>query len=245
MKQILFSKIETRKDSGQMHTVTKSYNFIRTRSKGFVMHKLFLTFCLTVMLSVITFAQSEINRNEFYVGYSNNQAEINSGDANNVGIDNFFDGRASYNGFEVAATHNVSRFVGAKFDFSAHFKEFNDSTNRFGSRAGAPNFRVRSELYNSTIGAQIKDNSKDSGRVKPFGQVMVGLVYGKNRTPESNNGSFANSAFPRFLNKGDYGVGGIAGGGLDIKLGERVDFRAIQVDYNPTRLFGKSGFVFH
>lgn len=217
------------------------------------MKKLLSAFSLTLLLSLMSFAQSEINRNEFYVGYSNNQAEINSGDTNNVGIENFFDGRANYNGFEVAATHNFSRFVGAKFDFSAHFKEFNDSTNRFGSRAGARNFEVKSEIYNTLIGAQIKDNSKDGGRVKPFGQVLVGLVYGKNRTPESNNTAFANSRFPRFLNKGDYGVGGVVGGGLDIKLGERVDFRAIQVDYNPTRLFGETqhnfrfgaGFVFH
>lgn len=217
------------------------------------MNKLFSAFCLMLLTSAFSFAQTEINRNEFYVGYSNNQAEINSGDRNNVGIENFFDGRASFNGFEVAGTHNFSRFVGAKIDFSAHFKEFNSSTNRFGSTAGSPNFRVKSEIYNTMVGAQIKDNSKEGSRLKPFGQVMVGLVYGKNRTPEFNNTSFPNSTFPRFLNKGDYGVGGIAGGGLDIRLGERVDFRAIQVDYNPTRLFGETqhnvrfgaGFVFH
>jgi hypothetical protein len=217
------------------------------------MHKLLSIFCLILFLSVVSFAQSEINRNEFYVGYSNNQAEINSGDQNNVGISNFFDGRASFNGFEVAANHNFTRFVGAKFDFSAHFKEFNDSTNRFGSRTGAQNFEVRSEIYNTLIGAQIKDNSKDGKRLKPFGQVLVGLVFAKNRTQESNSTAFANSRFPRFLNRGDYGVGGAIGGGLDVKLGERVDLRAIQVDYNPTRLFGETqhnfrfgaGFVFH
>lgn len=217
------------------------------------MNKLFLAFCLTLLASAFSFAQTEINRNEVYVGYSNNQAQIKSGDANNVGIDNFFDGRASFNGFEVAANHNINRLVGAKFDFSAHFKEFDSSAGRFGSRAGTPNFRVRSEIYNSMIGAQIKDNSKEGKRVKPFGQLMVGLVYGKNRAADSNRRSFAGSTFPRFLDRGDYGIGGVAGGGLDVRLGERVDFRAIQVDYNPTRLFGETqhnfrfgaGFVFH
>lgn len=217
------------------------------------MNKLFLALSMTLFLSVFSFAQSDFVRNEGYVGFSNNQAEINSGDSNNVGIDNFFDGRASYNGFEVSGTHNFTRYIGAKADFSAHFKEFNNSGNRFGSLPNSPNFKVKSELYNTLIGVQVKDNSTEGSRLKPFGQVMVGLIYGKNRTPESNSSSFANSQFPRFLNKGDYGVGGVAGGGLDIRLGKRIDFRAIQVDYNPTRLFGETqhnvrfgtGIVFH
>lgn len=217
------------------------------------MNKLFLAFCLTLLSSVFSFAQTEINRNEGYVGYSNTQADIKSGDRNNVGIDNFFDGRANFNGFEVAATHNFSRYVGAKADFSASFKEFDSSNGRFGSRAGSPNFNVKSEIYNSLIGVQIKDNAKDGSRLKPFGQVLVGVVYAKNRTQDFNRTSFANNTFPRFLNKGDYGVGGVAGGGLDVRLNDRVDFRAIQVDYNPTRLFGETqhnvrfgaGFVFH
>jgi hypothetical protein len=29
------------------------------------------------------------------------------------------------------------------------------------------------------------------------------------------------------------GFGGAFGGGLDIKINDRIDFRAIQVDYNP------------
>lgn len=38
----------------------------------------------------------------------------------------------------------------------------------------------------------------------------------------------------------DTGLAAALGGGLDIRLNKRLDLRAIQVDYNPTRLFGST-----
>jgi hypothetical protein len=37
------------------------------------------------------------------------------------------------------------------------------------------------------------------------------------------------------INDSETGFAGAFGGGLDIKLSNRVDFRAIQVDYNPIK----------
>jgi hypothetical protein len=36
----------------------------------------------------------------------------------------------------------------------------------------------------------------------------------------------------------DTGLAGVFGGGLDVRVSNRVDIRAIQVDYNPIRMDG-------
>ena len=72
---------------------------------------LFIFALLSVFFVTASNAQTgDVRRFEAYVGYSNNQVEINSGDRNNVGIENFFDGRESFNGVELAAFQRVRHF---------------------------------------------------------------------------------------------------------------------------------------
>ena len=73
-------------------------------------------------------------------------------------------------------------------------------------------------------GVQFKDNSKDK-KVKPFGHLMAG---------------FTNARVSGFVSDSETGFAGVIGGGVDIKLSPRVDLRAIQLDYNPTRLGGET-----
>lgn len=102
-------------------------------------------------------------------------------------------------------------------------------------------------------GVQIKDNSSDT-RVKPFAHALVGFARGKNTIDTAICSQFSASGnCSTFFNNSSYGLAGAIGGGLDIKVTPRVDVRAIQVDYNPTGLFGTHqnnvrfgvGLVFH
>ena len=118
-----------------------------------------------------------------------------------------------FNGVEGAVTGNISRYVGLKGDYAFHFKSFD----------AAP-FNVDAKTHTLVGGVQFKDNSKET-KVKPFGHLMAG---------------FTAARVSGFVSDSETGFAGVIGGGVDIKLSSRVDFRAIQLDYNPTRLGGET-----
>ncbi|HSK70462.1 MAG TPA: outer membrane beta-barrel protein [Pyrinomonadaceae bacterium] len=186
------------------------------------MNKLIKAMCLSIVLSVAVFAQTdntdEYNKNEFYVGYSNQQVDGGR--------------RTTFNGFEASYTRNVSRFFGIKGSVSGAYRN-----NRFGSSVVAgttvTTFTAEQDqsLYNFLGGVQIKDNASQA-RFKPFAHALVGVAH--TRSKISNvvcQGT--NCPPPSFSSISDTGFGGAFGGGLDIKINDRFDFRAIQVDYNP------------
>ena len=119
-----------------------------------------------------------------------------------------------FNGVEGAVTGNISRYIGLKGDYAFHFKSFD---------APAP-FNVEAKTHTLVGGVQFKDNSKDK-KVKPFGHLMAG---------------FTAARVSGFVSDSETGFAGVIGGGVDIKLSSRVDLRAIQLDYNPTRLGGET-----
>lgn len=181
-----------------------------------------MAFCLTILLSVGVFSQTsddEYNKNEFYVGYSNQQVSNNS--------------RPALNGFEVSYVRNVSRYFGIKGDFSAAVRK-QEST--IGVDAGGTitqvNFRTNNQLYNFLGGVQVKDNATKS-RFKPFAHALVGVAYSKSSTTSDNCPPSATTCNVNIVQFREPGFAGAFGGGLDIKINDRIDFRAIQVDYNP------------
>jgi len=196
------------------------------------MNKFINILWLTLALSAGIFAQTqntdEYRKNEFYGGYSHLQADN--------------DGRQPSHGFEGAYVRNVHRYFGIKADVSATFR--NDTFNLTSSDQtnGTYSFRgeYRSSIYNVLGGVQIKDNASKA-RFKPFAHALAGLSVNryKNSPPTCTAGTcpaFITSAPGATFN--DKGFGLALGGGLDIKINDRIDFRAIQVDYNP--IFGNS-----
>ena len=118
-----------------------------------------------------------------------------------------------FNGVEGAVTGNISRYVGLKGDYAFHYKKFD----------AAP-FEVNAKTHTLVGGLQFKDNSKET-KVKPFAHLMAGVTAAR---------------VSGFVSDSETGFAGIVGGGVDIKISPRVDFRAIQFDYNPTRLGGET-----
>ena len=175
----------------------------------------------------IAAAQDDYKKFEFFGGYSHNFVNTDS-----------FDEREGFPGFETAATANLSRYFGLKFDFSAHFKD--KSVPLFTIQGGSGSLEIDSQLYNFLGGVQLKDNSSDS-RFKPFAHALVGAAHARNKLDFNSVGCIAIFPSPCVNQKvSETGFAGAFGGGLDIRANDRIDIRVIQADYNPTRLFGST-----
>jgi Outer membrane protein beta-barrel domain len=178
-----------------------------------------------VACASIAAAQDDYKKFEFFGGYSHNRVDTDSLTQNE-----------GFHGFETAATANLSRYFGLKFDFSAHFN--NQSIPLFSIQGGQPGtLDIDSQLYNFLGGVQLKDNSTDS-TLKPFAHALVGAAHARNKLNFNQVGCIAIFPSP-CVNQtvSETGFAGAFGGGLDIRVSDRIDVRAVQVDYNPTRLF--------
>ena len=180
----------------------------------------------------ISLAQSDdYNKYDIFVGYSHNRVDTGIGD-NDPQLDDVFDEREGFHGFNASITGNINRYVGLKGDLSGHWKK---KTFPIGTTASV---ELDSSLWNFLGGVQIKDNSKET-RFKPFAHALVGGAHAK------VNGNFSSdvciavfpSPCPADFEESDTGFAAALGGGLDIRASDRVDIRAFQFDYNPTRVF--------
>ena len=108
--------------------------------------------------------------------------------------------------------------MGLTGDFSGHF-----ATNRF--PIGTEKIRV----FNLLGGPQYKFRS--NSRVTPFVRALAGIANTRARL------EFPTLNITEKISSTDFAVA--IGGGLDVRVSERVDLRVFQVDYNP--IFLSSG----
>ena len=120
------------------------------------MFKTILIGTIIIACASIAAAQSDYKKFEFFGGYSHNRVDTGLGD-DDPSVQDIFNEREGFHGFEVSATGNLTRYIGIKGDFSAHFK---NTTFPVPGVAGA-NVDVDSRLYNFLGGVQIKDNSNE------------------------------------------------------------------------------------
>jgi len=180
---------------------------------------LFFVFC-----APLAFAQGDFQRGEFGVMFSHNRVDTDGAfDPNNNN-----NGSEGFNGVNVDAGYNFTRYVGAKVDFSYHQK-----STQFGvptAPPGGTTINLDGKLTQFMGGVKVQDNSTET-RVRPFAQLLVGLGHA---SVESS------SAFGNF-DESETGLAAAVGGGLDIRVHRNVDFRAIKVEYNPVRIEGETG----
>ena len=210
------------------------------------MFKTILIGTIIIACASIAAAQSDYKKFEFFGGYSHNRIDTGIGD-DDPDLDDVFDEREGFHGFEVSATGNLTRYIGIKGDFSGHFKS---RTIPIPVVPGA-SVDVESRLFNFLGGVQIKDNSTE-GTFKPFAHALAGVAHARNRL-DINNLVCATIACPPDDTLSETGFAMAFGGGIDIRASDRISIRAIQIDYNPTRLFDSTqhnfrigvGIVFH
>lgn len=187
------------------------------------MRKLIMTAIMLACAAPLALAQStdDYNKVDVYVGYSQNRADTGLSDSD-PDFDDFIDEREGLHGIEAAVTGNVSRYVGLKGDYAFHRKSFDISD-------GVDTFDVDTNFHTLVGGVQFKDNAKET-KVKPFAHLMAGFTHAK----------FDIDGVSDFDGDSETGFAGVIGGGLDFRVSERVDIRAVQFDYNPTRLGGQT-----
>jgi hypothetical protein len=140
----------------------------------------------------------------------------------------FFCARRNFNGFDAAVTGNVSRYIGITGNVTGHWKKTSYLDN-FTPPGVNQTLSNDEKLWNFLGGLQFKDNSR-SKRVKPFGHVLAGLARYSNQQAQTLD------LFPAFNFTIEDRFTSFAmkiGGGLDLRVGKRVDIRVIQADYTP------------
>lgn len=196
------------------------FQTIKVRRKN--MHKplssIFLIFCFVIFAA----AQSDNNpRAEFFGGYSvlkiNYEPEIPNPP---IGIITAFDGKQTLNGFNVSATGYIAKGFGLVGDFSGHF-----TTDRTPLSSGG-NIENKIRVLNVLAGPQYK--FRNSSRVAPFVRALAGVANTRSelKVPNFNVKDVASST--------DFALA--VGGGVDVRVSERIDLRVIQADYNPVFL---------
>jgi hypothetical protein len=196
------------------------------------MNKFINILCLAFVLSVAAFAQTnpdEYKKNEYYAGYSNQQ--IDNGNYRTA------------NGAEFSYVRNVHRYFGIKGDVSGAFRNdsftFNGVTGTVPSQTYTAIQKANRSVYNFLVGVQVKNNTSNA-RFKPFAHGLVGAAV----TREKYNYTCTQGSCPVFFNAEQGFVNTnthlafAVGGGIDIKINDKIDFRAIQIDYNPIQRGG-------
>jgi opacity protein-like surface antigen len=183
------------------------------------MRKLLFLAILIAATASMAFAQStDYNKIEFYGGYSH--ARVDTGVDDEDFDDDFADflrDRRGFNGFDTSITGNVSRYVGIKGNLTGHFKSDNFTD-------GIDTVNTKERIWNFLGGVQVKDNSKET-RFKPFAHFLAGAAH---QSIEATSPGIVGT-----FKLDDTSFALKAGAGIDIRVSDRVDIRAIEFDYNP------------
>ena len=184
--------------------------------------QLLIVFSLCV---VPAFAQDDYKKIEFFGGYSLMNFDNAAGNSNNAVVNDLLGEKELLQGFNAAINYNFHKYVGAKFDYSLHFREDN-----FSRPLGSGT--IDTTLQNYLFGVQIKNNMSDGPKIKPFGHALVGFAVQKIDVDSPQ--------LPTLFGVNDFSVNETSlafafGGGLDVKISDRIDARLGQIDWNIIR----------
>ena len=190
------------------------------------MRKLFMAALFIACTAPFTFAQTGDDYNKVDVGvlFSHNRVDTGVDDPSQ----NFISEREGFNGVEAFVKGNVSRYVGLKGSYSFNRKSFD-----INGGTAATTFDTDVDIHQFLGGVEFKDNAKET-KVKPFAHVLAGVAHNRAET----DSTLVN------ISESETGFGAAIGGGVDFRLGDRVDLRAIQFDYNPNRVGGETSHNF-
>jgi len=185
--------------------------------------KRLVTLATLLLVSTITVtAQDDYKKFEFFGGYSALFVDNLAGDTGSFAVDDVLGEKQTLRGFNLSANYNFHKYVGAKFDYSIHFREDN-----FNRPAGSGT--VDTTLQNILGGIQVKNNAEDGPTFKPFGHALFGVAVQKLDVDSPNLPAvFGISDF--HTNETSFAMA--FGGGLDIKINHRFDVRVVQIDWN-------------
>lgn len=193
------------------------------------MQKIFLVMVCLLAAAMPAAAQSD--RREFFVGYSNLQAEglPDRNDPSNGFSNDFFDRRKGLHGVNISGAGFFNSGFGLKGDFSFHRTE--DTTNVTNGRDS-----INTNVLYFMGGPVLK--ARNSSRIEPFVHALAGGAHTRFEAFSERNitGGTARTSF----DTGSTDFAAAIGGGIDLRLGDRFGIRLVQVDYAPIFLRDRS-----
>lgn len=123
-------------------------------------------------------------------------------------------GGSNAHGWNGSVAANVNKWFGVVADFGGQY-----------TRIESPVFSERINTHSLLFGPRFSARTK---HVTPFAHVLVGAAHNDARARELGlDFHFTDTSFAA-----------VVGGGLDVRVGERVAVRAFQLDYLRTNFFG-------
>lgn len=175
------------------------------------MHRLVLIALFISGFASFATAQDTQPKVSFFAGYSYNRLP-----------ESFDQGGTNLNGFDTQVTGHINKYFGIKGDFSGHFGT-QDLAPSICITGPCLSLRSRTQLYNVLAGPELRAPNKSS--VTPFAHALAGVAHLRSRLTSS-------AGFPPSTGSSTNFALGL-GGGLDVRINDHLDFRVIQVDYNP------------
>ena len=191
---------------------------------------------LVAVLPCIAIAQEQEPRAEVFGGFS--WLRIDTQGVDGPALDALtgapagtFDVRRNFFGWNAALQINANRWFGIKADFSGHYRT--PITSNDPTITGLPRVDIYSFLFGPVI-------SLRGERATPF----VHALFGANRISTGDFDDPFNPGQTVSISNTDFAVA--LGGGLDVKVSNRVALRLFQVDYlmtkhDPGQIFGVPG----
>lgn len=121
----------------------------------------------------------------------------------------------NFHGWNASVTGNVSRWFGVTADFSGYY-----------GGASGPNFEERQSVHTYMVGPKISLRRK---RMTPFAYALFGGLRISSTATE----------FGQQFSASDTGSSIALGGGLDVRVNDRIAVRAFQIDYLRANLFNE------
>ncbi|MBM3763212.1 MAG: hypothetical protein FJW36_23595 [Acidobacteria bacterium] len=154
-----------------------------------------------------------------------------------------------YDGFAVGYVEQCTRRLGLKLEFSG-------LTDKQSVGNGANRFAFRQSNWWFLGGVQMKASPKESS-LRPFAHALIGASILQTSTSAAEKlgcaGVFGLRTCPSRFDENKVRAAISIGGGLDVRIGKRLEFRVAQVEYMPMCHSGSTyhnvrigmGLVFH
>jgi opacity protein-like surface antigen len=198
------------------------------------MRRALLLVLSSLLLVPVTFAQSASRadnkpRTEFFIGYSYLRADGLPNLQDNTFSDPKFGERAGVHGIDTS----VTRFITPRFGITGDFS-FNQKDRALTLSNGTGNFETR--ISSALVGPTFK--FVNDSRLSPFVRALFGLA--NTRFDAEQQLTLGSSSQRNTLQTSANDFAMALGGGLDVRLSNRVDLRVLQIDYNPIFLQDRS-----
>ena len=188
---------------------------------------------LTCLFAAVPVAIGQ-GRPEVFVGYSNLQSEglPERNDPNWPFNTGFFQDRSTQHGVNVSVSgYGLGGFRGAGLGVTGDVSWARQGTS---SQLTAGDSSRHTDTYYFMGGPTLKFNRSGPSKLEPYMRVMAGAAHTRFRADTSTpvSGGTVTNAFT--VGSTDFAAS--AGGGLDVRVGESIKVRAVQVDWAPVFL---------